>query len=282
VGKRAGALCALIAGAVVAALAVLPVHAHRGHAPRAAIPAPVVRRSRHARRRTARLLRHHDRPVPILEYHVIAPAGARAAYPLLYVSPARFRAQIDGLARAGYHGVTLAAVFAYWKRGVPLPRKPVVVSFDDGYLSDYTRALPLLRRLRWPGVLNLELANVRVHGGLTAAMVRALIAAGWEIDSHTLTHPDLTTVSDDRLRRELVGSRRELRRRFGVRADYFCYPIGRYDARVERAVRRAGYAGAVIEGRTPAVPAKPFELGRLEVPPSATARSLAAELAAVH
>ena len=123
----------------------------------------------------------------------------------------------------------------------------------------------MLRRLRWPGVLNLELANLRTHGGLSPRMVRTMIGDGWEVDSHTLTHPDLTTVSDARLRRELVGSRAELRRRFGVPASFFCYPAGRYNPRVVAAVERAGYRGAVVEGNTLAAKAQPFELARLEV-----------------
>ncbi len=98
-----------------------------------------------------------------------------------------------------------------WKHGGPLPRKPVVISFDDGYLSHYTHAKPVLRKLGWPGVLFLEIKSIG-PGGLTEHQIRSLMHAGWEIDSHTLTHPDLTTLDDAALRRELRDSRRELQR----------------------------------------------------------------------
>ena len=79
------------------------------------------------------------------------------------------------LRRAGYHAITLRQAFDAWQHGGPLPRKPVVVSFDDGYLSQYRYARPVLRRLGWPGVLNLELRNLG-KGGLSEHQVR--VAAG--------------------------------------------------------------------------------------------------------
>ena len=71
-----------------------------------------------------------------------------------------------------------------------------------------------------------------------------MLRDGWEIDAHTLTHPDLTTVDAARLRREVAGSRRWLRHAFGVPVDFFAYPSGRYNPTVEAAVRAAGYMGA--------------------------------------
>jgi len=214
--------------------------------------------------RPALVTGRHDRPVPILMYHVINRAPASSPYPDLWVSAQDFEDQMRALARAGYHGVTLDQVDAYWRRGVALPAKPVVVSFDDGYLSHYTKALPVLRSVRWPGVLNLELNNVG-RGGISARMVRALIAAGWEIDSHTIDHPDLTTLAPDRLRHELVDSRAEIRRRFGVPANFFCYPSGRFNATVVAAVRAAGYRGATTTDSGLGRPGSPFTLRRIRV-----------------
>jgi len=77
--------------------------------------------------------------------------------------------------------------------------------------------------------------------------VRTMIADGWEIDAHSLTHPDLTTLGPAALRREVAGSRAEIRRTFGVAADAFCYPAGRFDPAVEAAVHAAGYRAATTE-----------------------------------
>jgi peptidoglycan/xylan/chitin deacetylase (PgdA/CDA1 family) len=206
----------------------------------------------------------HDSRVPILMYHVVSSPQPGAPYPDLYTTKSVFAAQMKALAHRGYHGVTLGQVYDYWKRGYALPSKPIVISFDDGYLSHYTKAMPVLKALGWPGVLNLEVDNVR-PGDLTASQVRGLIAAGWEIDSHTVTHPDLRTVSDTQLRHELVGSRDYLRKHFHVPASFFCYPAGRYDSRVEAAVKAAGYRAATTTQPGYASPKSLFTLNRIRV-----------------
>jgi peptidoglycan/xylan/chitin deacetylase (PgdA/CDA1 family) len=206
----------------------------------------------------------HRDPVPILMYHVVSAPKLGAPYPELYTPEPVFAAQMSALAGRGYHGVSLGQVDDYWRKGYALPRHPVVVSFDDGYLSDFTHALPVLRRLRWPGVLNLAVKNV-TPGDLTANQVRALISAGWEVDSHTINHLDLTLVSDAQLRYEVVASRAYIRHRFGVPATFFCYPSGRYDARVVAAVKAAGYRAATTTHSGLASPASPFALSRIRV-----------------
>ena len=142
-----------------------------------------------------------------------------------------FADEMRALHAAGYTAVTLRQAWDGWQHGGPLPRKPVVITFDDGYLSHYTHAKPVLRELGWPGVLFLTTKAIG-PGGLTEHQLRSLLKAGWEIDSHTLTHPDLTTLDDTALAHELSESRRELQQRLGVPADFFAYPAGRYDARV--------------------------------------------------
>jgi peptidoglycan/xylan/chitin deacetylase (PgdA/CDA1 family) len=212
-------------------------------------------------------------PVPILTYHELraAPAPPRSpASSTLWVPRARFDAQMRALARAGYHGVTLSQAYAAWHGGPALPAHPVVVSFDDGYASQFTVAEPELRRLGWPGVLNLETARLTARGGLSPARVRVLLGDGWELASHTLTHPDLTKVGATRLRREVSGSRRDLRRLFGVAVHFFCYPYGRADAAVRAAVRRAGYEGATTTHAGVARPGEAFTLPRIGVGPRDT------------
>jgi peptidoglycan/xylan/chitin deacetylase (PgdA/CDA1 family) len=193
------------------------------------------------------------------------------------VSRQRFAAQMAGLRRAGYHAITLAAAVSAWRHGGPLPRRPVVLTFDDGYLSDYTHAAPVLRRLGWPGVLNLALNNLR-RGDITVPEVRRLIEWGWEIDSHTLTHPDLTTLAPAALRHELVGSRKAIQRRLGQPARFFCYPAGRYDATVVAAVRAAGYEAATTEDPGVAGAGRRFTLPRIRVSDADTGAALVARL----
>ncbi len=157
--------------------------------------------------------------------------------------------------------MTLDQVEAAWYEHGELPAKPIVVSFDDGYESQYVAAFPELQHLGWKGVLNL----VARDSDLPDAEVAKMLDAGWELASHTITHPDLTTLDAARLEREVAGSRRILERRFGVRVDNFCYPAGRYDDTVISAVRDAGYVGAQSEVPGLAAAAHPFILDRIEI-----------------
>ena len=181
--------------------------------------------------------------VPILMYHVIGHPAAGTAQPGLVTQPRVFSAQLRALARAGYTAVRLDRVLAAWDHGAALPRKPIVVSFDDGYPGHIRYAAPALRRHGWPAVLNLEVNNIG-EDGLPAWAVRRLAAAGWEVDSHTVSHPDLRTLDDGALTDELAASATILRRAFGISAALLCYPAGKHDARVRAAARDAGYRAA--------------------------------------
>jgi peptidoglycan/xylan/chitin deacetylase (PgdA/CDA1 family) len=211
-------------------------------------------------------------PVPVLAYHVVGDPPPGAPQPGLYVSVADFRAQLDWLARHGYHPVTMDALWRHWTRGAALPPKPIALTFDDGYPEQVDVVRPLLRARRWPASLNLHIGN------LTPARVRTLIAAGWEVDAHTFTHRDLTTLGPTDLRREVAGSRRWIQRVFGQPVRFFCYPSNRYDATVIAAVKAAGYYGAETENPMPASPDDRFTLGRYEVLRTDGVTGLAAKL----
>jgi peptidoglycan/xylan/chitin deacetylase (PgdA/CDA1 family) len=276
-------LLALLGGAaaaVVLGLGLFRGH-ETGHAARVVAPKPPPPRQaiRAARPRVVR--GPHDAPVPILMYHVLGVPSAAQRYPELFVAPHDLTAQMDWLAAHGYHAVTLQQVFRYWRAGIAMPPKPIVLSFDDGYLSDYTVALPILRRHGWAGVLNLIVNSVR-PGDITAGQVRALISAGWEIDAHTITHADLPPLGSAQLRHEVAGSRADLRKEFGQPVDFFCYPVGHYDARVIAAVRAAGYLGATTENPGVARPSQAFTLPRIRVDYGDGVSGLATKLDKLH
>jgi peptidoglycan/xylan/chitin deacetylase (PgdA/CDA1 family) len=179
-------------------------------------------------------------------YHVIAAPPPTAPYPGLYVPPAEFAEQMRALQRAGWHAVTMDQLAAYWRRGVPLgPGRPIVLSFDNGYNSQFTQALPVLRRLGWVGVENIQLSGLPPsQGGLGEDQVRGLLAAGWELDTQGISHADLITLDAEQLHYQVAVARQLLRRRYNVPVNWFCYPSGHYDARVIAAVRAAGYEGS--------------------------------------
>lgn len=238
-------------------------------------PTPRAASTPHAARHYAVVhhVRNHHASIPILEYHVIGLQPLGSSLEGLYVPPDELRAQADWLERNGWHSVTLGQVARYWRHGVALPPRPVVLSFDDGYPGDWKYALPILRAHHFAGVLNLQIGN------LVPMRVRQLIHAGWEIDAHTFTHPDLRGVDSARLRREVTVSRRWLQRTFGIPVPAFCYPFGLYDARTVAEVRRAGYLVAETERQGWASPAQGMlTLSRIRITPTAGVSGLAAWL----
>jgi peptidoglycan/xylan/chitin deacetylase (PgdA/CDA1 family) len=184
--------------------------------------------------------------VPILMYHVIAAPPPGAPFPGLYVPPAEFAEQMQALKNAGWHAVTLDQVAANWRNGASLGAgKPIVLTFDNGYQSQFTQALPVLQRLGWVGDENIQLSGLPPsQGGLGEAEVRGLIAAGWELDTQGLSHADLITLSAEQLHNEVGVARGVLQRRYHVPVNWFCYPSGHYDSTVIAAVRGAGYVGS--------------------------------------
>jgi peptidoglycan/xylan/chitin deacetylase (PgdA/CDA1 family) len=223
--------------------------------------------------------------VPILMYHVIAPPPPGAPFPGLYVPPSEFAAQMQALKDAGWHAVTLDRLASYWKRGTPLGAgKPIILTFDNGYQSQYTQALPVLQRLGWVANENLQLTGLPPsQGGLGEAQIRGLVAAGWELDTQGFSHADLITLNAEQLHYQIAVARGALQRRFHVPVNWFCYPSGHYDATVIAAVKAAGYAGS-----TTVVPGwarrsdDPYRLHRLRVLGGTTPQGLLEQLASTR
>jgi len=203
--------------------------------------------------------------VPILMYHVVAVPPPGRPNQELWTPPETFKAEVQAVADAGFRAITLRQLFDAWDKGTPIPRQPIVFTFDDGYLSHAQAAAPTLKEKGWPGVENLTLENLG-GDGLPIHLLKPMIAQdGWEVDSHTLTHADLTTISPDQLQAELVESRAQIKAKLGQPADFFCYPAGQYDDTVVDAVKAAGYEGATTEVPGLAKPDERYTLRRIRV-----------------
>jgi peptidoglycan/xylan/chitin deacetylase (PgdA/CDA1 family) len=223
--------------------------------------------------------------VPILMYHVINPPPAGAPFPGLYVPAAELAEQMRALAGAGFHAVTMAQLWANWREGAPLPPgRPIVLSFDNGYQSQYTNALPILRGRGWVGVENIQLTGLPPsQGGLSPAQVRGLVAAGWELDTQGFSHADLIALDASALHYQVAVARGEVQRRYHVPVNWFCYPSGHYDATVIAAVRAAGYRGSTTVVPGWAQPGEDsYRLPRLRVLGGTTGPQLLSELAAIR
>ncbi|HEX4011117.1 MAG TPA: polysaccharide deacetylase family protein [Solirubrobacteraceae bacterium] len=223
--------------------------------------------------------------VPVLMYHVIAAPPGGAPYPGLYVQPQEFAAQMAALKSAGWRAVTLDQLRAYWAHGAKLPPgKPIVITFDNGYHSQYTQALPVLRRMGWVADENIQLTGLPPsQGGMTTGQVRALVDDGWELDTQGISHADLATADAAELHYQVASARQILRRRYGVPVDWFCYPSGQYNPSVIAAVRSAGFVGSTTVVPGWAGPSTdPYTLPRLRVLGGTSPAGLLAQIASAR
>jgi peptidoglycan/xylan/chitin deacetylase (PgdA/CDA1 family) len=217
--------------------------------------------------------------LPILTYHRVHEYATERtkSQPDLTVEPAAFREQIAALDGAGYRTVTQRQLFGALYRGVALPRKPVLISVDDGYIDDMTEILPVLRRHRMVATFYVITRRVHEPGFVNTRQIRALEAAGMDVGAHTRTHANLPALDPAALRSEVDGSAADLRAILGHPVYWFAYPYGAVDPAVERAVRRAGFLLAVTtQGGTSASATAPLEIPRIHVGRSATARGVVA------
>jgi peptidoglycan/xylan/chitin deacetylase (PgdA/CDA1 family) len=220
--------------------------------------------------------------VPVLMYHVVASAPPGASNPDIYVPQDQFSAQMQALKAAGWHAVTLDQLQAHWSHGSSLgPGKPIVLTFDTGYHSQYANALPVLRALGWVGDETLVVNGFSPsEGGISDTEIRGLIAAGWEIDTQGVSHRDLIALGPSELQTEVASPRQLLHQRYGVPVNWFCYPLGHYDATVLAAAKAAGYAGAMTA--VPGLAAQngdSYRLPRLTVLPGTSPSALLAQIA---
>ncbi|MBV2356210.1 polysaccharide deacetylase family protein [Streptomyces sp. J2-1] len=196
-----------------------------------------------------------DTAVPVLMYHAVSatPAPATRA---LSVSPDAFAEQVAKIAELDMTPLTTAELAAHWRDGRPLPDRPVLITFDDGYEGVHRHALPVLAEHAFPATLFVStgwLKGARTTGGAPDAMldwaqVRELAGARVEIGGHSHSHPQLDQLDDTALHAELARSTEIIAAELGAPPVSFAYPYGYSSRRVRRAVRAAGYAQALAVG----------------------------------
>jgi peptidoglycan/xylan/chitin deacetylase (PgdA/CDA1 family) len=211
--------------------------------------------------------------VPILMYHAVA-AEPNDATRALSVTPEAFAEQMALIAERGMTPLTTADLAARWRSGRPLPARPVLITFDDGYEGVHRHALPALAAHDFPATLFVSTGWLRgaydTGGGLDTMLdwrqVRELADAGVEIGGHSHTHPQLDQLDDAALRAELIRCRDIVAGELGALPVSFAYPYGYSSRRVRTAVRENGFAQALAVGNALARRAQgPYALLRVTV-----------------
>lgn len=187
--------------------------------------------------------------VPILMYHYIRknPHPKNKVWENLHVSPEQFAEQLKYLSDHGYHSITLDDLDASLNKGIQLPDKPIILTFDDGYISFYTSAFPLLKQYNMKAIEFIITKGVSaVPSYLTWSQIEEmnqspLISFG----AHTQHHPSLTQIQETKRKDEIIGSKNELESHLHKPVRWFAYPYGSFNNPVILDVQSAGFSGAV-------------------------------------
>jgi peptidoglycan/xylan/chitin deacetylase (PgdA/CDA1 family) len=164
----------------------------------------------------------------------------------LRVSASRFEDEINLLRDWEYTSITTTMLVEAITKGTPLPPRPVIITFDDANEDNYTTAFPIMKKYGFTGVLYLPYNYIGTPGYLTVDQVKEMSAAGWEVGSHSVSHPlNFLTLSPASLRYEIVDSRKKLAALLGVPVLTFAYPFGDVNGAAVDYVHYAGYIAAM-------------------------------------
>ncbi len=185
--------------------------------------------------------------VPILVYHIVRPSyptDSRAVRALAH-TPNTFDAQMKYLGTAGYHIVSFRDLEQTFKNGTPLPAKPIIISFDDGWSDQFKYAFPILKKYQYTATFFVFTNPIGTRGFLTWDDLRTMLDAGMTIGAHSRSHPYLTKIANQNsLWNEIDGSKQKLEKALHTTVSEFAYPFGQYNPSIVALVKKAGYTSA--------------------------------------
>lgn len=190
--------------------------------------------------------------VPILLYHwiEISPSDGPGYTSPYYVKPEMFDAEMKLLHDWGYQTITIDMLLKAINEGSELPPHPMLITFDDGHLDNYTAAFPIMQKYGFTGILYVVGNYIGVDNYLNADQIKEMSSAGWEIGSHTMNHLDLSALEPQRQRAEIVDSKDFLERTLGVPIRTIAYPFGVSNSSVIDYAHFAGYVAGMSLGFT--------------------------------
>lgn len=218
--------------------------------------------------------------VPILMYHHISDAPTyNSLDKSLTVTTKLFNQQLNHLVAQGYHTITFNQLFAALYYNGPLPTKPIILTFDDGYADAYASAYPALVKHGFSGMFYIITGKVGWQGQMTWPQLSAMLPNGMQMGSHTIHHVDIGQVyidSQEQAQQELQISLSTLQQHLGVVIQQFCYPSGEPFRHGSLALRRTivrllasdGYVGATTDPGMTGIEQQgqyPFTLLRLRI-----------------
>jgi peptidoglycan/xylan/chitin deacetylase (PgdA/CDA1 family) len=191
------------------------------------------------------VLRSADAPILMYHYISTAPSAQDRIRYGLSVSPEMFEAQLKLLRDNGFTTITLRQLYEYLAIGTPLPEKPVILTFDDGYNDNYTNAFQSCRSTTCWARSCIDRPGGWRSAYLTWDMITEMSNAGMDIQLHSREHLDMRNRPYDWLVFQIIGGRQSIEGHTGKPVIFMAYPSGKYDATVQRFLRDTNFWAAV-------------------------------------
>ena len=153
----------------------------------------------------------------------------------------QFREQMENLHNQGYNTITLAQLYDYLENGTELPNKPIVITFDDGYVDNYKNVLPILKEYNMKATLFMISDAANTPGFVSTEQMHQMEAGGFDIQGHTNHHKILTKIDPTELPDALLGGKTSLEGILGEPIEYLAYPGGFNDMLVQYVTKQSGY-----------------------------------------
>lgn len=189
-----------------------------------------------------------DVGIPILMYHYVGnnPNPKDHQRDTLSITPDKFETQMRWLSINGYTPVTLDSLFGIFYKLTPRPRKPVVLTFDDGYVDFYYNAFPILNSFNFHAVSFIPTGLIGKPAYMTWDQIKQIQTSGLvDFEAHTINHYDLTTLPYPKIIEELKQSKITLEQQIGRPVNFIAYPFGSSNSLVWRAALDSGFVGGV-------------------------------------
>lgn len=190
--------------------------------------------------------------VPIFVYHSVRPhvSNEDPFQDKFDITPELFEKQLSYLNEHDYTTITFDNLVAYFKEHKPLPPKPVILSFDDGWHNQYRYAFPLLKKYHVRATFFIFTEGIDRPHFMSWDEIKELDAAGMAIGGHTQTHPLLIAIQDPAiLQSEIAGGKKIIEAHLGKPITIFAYPFGHASPRTIQAVKKAGFIAARTQYR---------------------------------
>ena len=186
--------------------------------------------------------------VPILMYHRVDSFGASGE--LNVVSQNSFEHQMKFLKKHGYQVISLEDLVQGINKGVLFNRHSVVITFDDGYEDNYTKAFPVIKKYDFPAIIFVISDFIGNSGFMTWEQLKEMQDFNIAVGSHTRHHVYLPGINEKgRLEDEIFNSKKIIEKNLGKEVDYFSYPSGGYSEEIKDLVKSAKYKGACATNR---------------------------------